>query len=124
MRRDAPVRSHLDNTAVVSRGVNHRAAFFDSVADGLLDIDMSARLDCRDSHERMPVVGCRYYDDLGALALEHLSIILVSFWLVAGELFYLGSGRVQLVLVDVAHRDNARLACPDRGPQDVHAPPS
>src|SRR5262249_34668760 len=106
MRRRAPVRSHLDDAVVVSRGTNHRAAFLDSVADGLFDVDVSARLDRGDSHQRMPVVRRRYYDDLGALALEHFSIILVSLRLVAGELFDFGSSGVQLVLVDVAHRNN------------------
>src|SRR5262249_36394307 len=124
MRRRAPVRSHLDNAAVVPRGTNHSAAFLDSVTDGLLNIDVGARLDRGDGHQRMPVVRRRYYDDLRALALEHFSIILVSLRLVAGELFDLGRSGVQLVLVDVTHRNNTRLARLNRRAQNVHSPPT
>src|SRR5262249_59590359 len=120
MGRRPPVCSHLDNAARVSGSPNHGSAFPDSVTDWLLDIEVSAGLDRRDGHERVPMVRCGYYDNPRALALEHLSIVLVSLWLIARELFDLLSSGVQLIFVDVTHGNNARLARLDRGPQDVH----
>src|SRR5262249_16865116 len=123
MRRRAPVCSHLNYAAVVSGRANHSPAFVDSVTNGLLDVDVGSGFDSGNCDKWVPVVRCRHDDDLGALALEHLSIVFVSFRLVATELLDLSSGGVQLVLVDVTHRNNTRLSGLNRGPENVHAPP-
>ena len=53
----AHVQARLDHAIVLARGLHHFAAFLDRVRDGLLHVDILARLASPYSQERVPVVG-------------------------------------------------------------------
>jgi hypothetical protein len=94
------------------------------VADGLFDIDVRAGVDGGDHTERMPMIWRADDHDLRSLFLEHFAVVLIFFRLIAGEFFYFGRGRIQLVFVNVAHRDDGRCASGHRLAKYVHSPPA
>src|SRR5258708_7921055 len=115
---------HLDDAVRFTRGLHHGLAFIDGVADGFFDVDVRAGFDGVEGRHGMPVVGCGYDRDIGALLAKHLAVILIAARLVRGEFRYLGSSLVHLVGVGIGERDGGTVAGRKSFAQDVHSPPA
>ena len=82
------MRADLHDAAGGARGVHHRAALEDGVADRLFHIDVGASLDGRDEGQGVPVVGRGDDGDLRFRALKQLTVVLEHAGLGAGALAY------------------------------------
>jgi hypothetical protein len=78
VRRAAPLHVDLDHAAVLPCRRQHRLAFDDIGADGLLHVDIGARLDRRDHRQRVPVIGRGHVHDVQLLLFEHLAVVAVG----------------------------------------------
>src|SRR6266567_1242059 len=124
VRRNAPMQAHLDGAVGFTSGLDHRFALENRVADGLFDIDVSARVDGSDRYQRVPMVGRGDNGDLGPLALQELAEIFIASGLRATKLLDVRGGGVELVRVHIAHSDDLSSPRGHRRVQDVHAPPT
>ena len=93
VRRAAPLRADLHDALVLARGGEHRLAFDDIDADGLLAVDIRAGFDRRDHVQRVPVIGRADQHDVEIFLLQHLAIIAVE---------------ARLLFRDLARRDDLR----------------
>ena len=66
---------HLDDATVLARRCHDRLPFDDVDPDGLLEIQVGARLDRREGGQRMPMVGCRDNNDVVLRRAEHLAVV-------------------------------------------------
>jgi len=118
------VRADLNNSAGVTRRLHHGTALVNGVTDRLFDVDVSARFHRLNHRQRMPVIGGSHDRDLRLLLGEHFTEILILLRLVSAQLRHLGCGRVELVLINVAHSDYFGLPGCNRRPQNIHSPPA
>src|SRR5262249_4613056 len=102
----ALLRADLDHTVVFARRLNHLAPFVYSDRDGLLDVNVFARLTGRHAHQRVPVVWRSDDHRINVFAVEDSTKILVGL-----DAFKPGviDRKVYLRLEDVADRDNLRV---------------
>jgi hypothetical protein len=117
------VRSDLDDAAGCARGIHHRPAFHDGVADRLLDVDVRAGFDGGNHRQRVPMVRRAHNHDLRLRLREQLPVIFEGFWRFTRALADVGERCFELPRVDVAERDNLASAARHRFAEDVVAPP-
>src|SRR5262249_38206890 len=75
MNAGALHRAGLHDPAVLSRGLDHLAAFFYSDADRFLDVDIFAVLAGFDGHVGVPVIGRGNADNVDAFVVEDFAEI-------------------------------------------------
>ena len=124
MRPDAPVQADLHHAAAGACGVQHRAAFVDGVAGGLLDEDMRARLERGDGLQGVPMIRRGDDDDLGLLLLQQLAVIVVGLGLVAAQIVHLLGRHFAPAFVHVAEGDDFHASAFHRLLEDILAPPT
>src|SRR5262245_15951359 len=102
----ALLRADLDHAFVFARRLNHLAPFVYGARDGLLDVNVLARLTGHHGLQRMPVVGRGDDHRVNVFAVEHSTKIPVCI-----DAFEFGviDRKVHLWLEDVAERDNLRV---------------
>ena len=57
MRCTFALGANLHHSLVLSRGIEHRLALANVPADRLLAVNVRTRFDCRDSLQRVPMIG-------------------------------------------------------------------
>jgi hypothetical protein len=87
VRGYATVRSYLHDAIGGSRGVHHRTAFLDGVADRLFYVNVCPLLHSLDHAERVPVIRRRNDGDVRLLLAEALTVVLVLPGLVSRKLY-------------------------------------
>ena len=75
VRSAAPLRAHLHHALVFARRGQHRLAFHHVHADGLLQVQVGARLDGLDHGQGMPVIRRGDLHQVEILLLEHLAVV-------------------------------------------------
>ena len=96
----APLGADLNDTLVRFGGVDHREAFLDRAAGGLLGVHVFAGLAGVNHHDRVPVIRGGDNDGVDVLAFEDLSIVLVGEGISTDDLRVAGD----VVGIDVAER--------------------
>src|SRR5262245_5796616 len=102
----ALLRADLDHAFVLARRLNHLAPFVYGAGDGLLDVNVLARLTGHHGLQRMPVVGRGDDHRVNVLAVEHSTKIPVC---INAFEFGVFDRKVYVRLEDVAERDNLRV---------------
>src|SRR6266545_590152 len=102
VRRNAAVRADLHHAVVLARGIHHRAAFLDRVADRFLHVNVRAVFHRFDHDEGMPMVRRGHDANLRFLFVEQFAKILVRLRVVARFLLHSPGRSVQKARVHIA----------------------
>ena len=107
-----------------ARGLHHRLAFVNCMADGLLHIDMGAGFHGVDRWQGVPVIGGGDNGDIGTFLLQQFPIISILARLIGTDLANLRLGHGDLRGIGIGKSHGGTLAGGEGFAKNIHAPPA